>query len=98
MKKGKSAIKVSPKEVEKIKRSLEEAKALYEALKKEGVFDNNPNITFGEFWLGFRVDELGSRVDGLGSKMDGVSGKLNYLLGVAAVAIGLLIAVVVAGL
>lgn len=38
MKKGKSAIKVSPKEVEKIKRSLEEAKALYEALKKEGVF------------------------------------------------------------
>ena len=89
MKKGKSAIKVSPKEVEEIKRSLEKAKALYEQLKKEGVFDNNPNITFGEFWLG-------SKMDGLGSKMDGVSGKLNYLLGVAAVAVGLLIAVAVA--
>jgi hypothetical protein len=88
-------LRIKPEEVEKIRQILEKARELKEALEQEER-PENPGYKEGDILLALLYLQL----EGLGGKMEGLGGKVSWLsgwlLGIAAVTIGLLVAIAVA--
>ena len=86
-------VKISPKEVERVKKALAEIKALKKALGWEEEEDSgkNPGIASRDLFL-FMVRMENKHSD----KLSALDGKLSWLLGASATAVALLIALAVA--
>ena len=89
-KEAEKEVKISPKEVERVKKALAKIQALKKALGWEEENENsgkNPGITSRDLFV-FMVS-----MDG---KLSALDGKLSWLLGASATAVALLIALAVA--